>query len=822
MEYTSGSELSCDTVVYVDKNGMPVSDRELTDNEGPPQSAFISTKARSSFIPSPTSGGAMVYNVSEAKVQDLYPVTNSRQLNRHDAHVALREYQSEVRFVRQEERTQSGRILSSVAENGGFVESMTKSPLDAKTQPNRLPKPIKPPRSTKYSSDELSHDLTARIPVNYNAADGASEPLATSDNRAAVGVRSKPPGLQANSLKNERFAAGSNLSGLQLTGDSKQPSPGELLTSLPGSNEDKSQFSFSRSAGVPQALRTDFSKCNGISGFSKRSQVDDENDSILPKDTSPEKHLPGEVRRCFSVAARPEPDGCDQPCAGRKPPSNCKVTTDRRMPCFESDFQLLKETRPDSMFVNVDDRDWQSPESDDSLIDNNDKEAVGIKFYCLTFTSRNPLMPMSQRKFSQEIKKCKEKKGIARAEQPGCRLNAELQAVERANARMVDQDANNAAFQQLLEAEQTLEELVTDATNLNIRPTPEIDEMGSLKDAGFVPGKTDCNSVKGFVYPGESESQNSKGSTALTDVPPVMCSYVNSVNQQMVIEETQLLLEDADTEKDEQIPQTLTEIASRINSDRGTEPAHRRICLYNSNSLEVDYVSHQARTDSSPSRLGSSSPQPGKRKVMKDRELIRRSSRPVVVTKSVADDGARLTLVKKDTGRRPTLELKITAECDRDSGHNKRPTKLATPKSFNRTRANGTSLSPNDKNDQVNGTSKQLARNSSPSQKLSVWPAIKRFGSRRSQSKSPKRITDETANTLVSKTGIVSKLLTPKVKRARSAKVLGSRDVEQNCTANGKQHADTRCDPALSFVKSKDRKTGIAKCVTNNAAAPPR
>ena len=36
-DYTSSSEQSCDTVIYVGANGHSLSDRELTDNEGPPK-----------------------------------------------------------------------------------------------------------------------------------------------------------------------------------------------------------------------------------------------------------------------------------------------------------------------------------------------------------------------------------------------------------------------------------------------------------------------------------------------------------------------------------------------------------------------------------------------------------------------------------------------------------------------------------------------------------------------------------------------------------------------------------------------------------------
>jgi hypothetical protein len=45
-DYTSSSEQSCDTVIYVGKNGRVLSDRELTDNEGPPkQSSPVTVKA---------------------------------------------------------------------------------------------------------------------------------------------------------------------------------------------------------------------------------------------------------------------------------------------------------------------------------------------------------------------------------------------------------------------------------------------------------------------------------------------------------------------------------------------------------------------------------------------------------------------------------------------------------------------------------------------------------------------------------------------------------------------------------------------------------
>ena len=52
-DYTSSSEQSCDTVIYVGKNGRVLSDRELTDNEGPPAPPPPS-KPAAAVTPSPS------------------------------------------------------------------------------------------------------------------------------------------------------------------------------------------------------------------------------------------------------------------------------------------------------------------------------------------------------------------------------------------------------------------------------------------------------------------------------------------------------------------------------------------------------------------------------------------------------------------------------------------------------------------------------------------------------------------------------------------------------------------------------------------------
>lgn len=63
-DYTSSSEQSCDTVIYMGDNGYPVSDRDLTDCEGPPRGTAI---PRPRFTPP----SGLVKTSSLAKVEEV-------------------------------------------------------------------------------------------------------------------------------------------------------------------------------------------------------------------------------------------------------------------------------------------------------------------------------------------------------------------------------------------------------------------------------------------------------------------------------------------------------------------------------------------------------------------------------------------------------------------------------------------------------------------------------------------------------------------------------------------------------------------------------
>ena len=64
-DYTSSSEQSCDTVIYVGPGGQTLSDRELTDNEGPPSVVPIMPRTRSLPRPSKLASQEHQYPSSE-------------------------------------------------------------------------------------------------------------------------------------------------------------------------------------------------------------------------------------------------------------------------------------------------------------------------------------------------------------------------------------------------------------------------------------------------------------------------------------------------------------------------------------------------------------------------------------------------------------------------------------------------------------------------------------------------------------------------------------------------------------------------------------
>lgn len=77
-DYTSSSEQSCDTVIYVGPGGQALSDRELTDNEGPP-----------SVVPVLPRGGSLPRPSKLANPAYQYPVSNDGYM--HAEHGAAKQ-----------------------------------------------------------------------------------------------------------------------------------------------------------------------------------------------------------------------------------------------------------------------------------------------------------------------------------------------------------------------------------------------------------------------------------------------------------------------------------------------------------------------------------------------------------------------------------------------------------------------------------------------------------------------------------------------------------------------------------------------------------
>jgi len=109
-DYTSSSEQSCDTVIYVGKNGRALSDRELTDNEGPPPCKPRTPSATVvASTPSHRSVATSSIKVSEAFVSSggntapVFAVSTSAPVNlvagNHDVHPSVEDSSSYVRVM---------------------------------------------------------------------------------------------------------------------------------------------------------------------------------------------------------------------------------------------------------------------------------------------------------------------------------------------------------------------------------------------------------------------------------------------------------------------------------------------------------------------------------------------------------------------------------------------------------------------------------------------------------------------------------------------------------------------------------------------------
>lgn len=156
---TSSSEQSCDTVIYVGKNCAPISDRDLTDNEGPPKSLPVLSKlaAKSSVnIPAtkPEKSAELPVNVNHsaskameaakptaAKVQDR-TVTNSATMS-----CALNSHSNKT-----EETNQRKDKPNNVSERAQVSDSVIHQQASAKAKQSMVPNTSGPTAANMQSS----------------------------------------------------------------------------------------------------------------------------------------------------------------------------------------------------------------------------------------------------------------------------------------------------------------------------------------------------------------------------------------------------------------------------------------------------------------------------------------------------------------------------------------------------------------------------------------------------------------------------------------------------------------------------------------------
>ncbi|XP_076817144.1 uncharacterized protein LOC143462763 [Clavelina lepadiformis] len=662
MELTSGSELSCDTVVYVNTNGVAISDRELTDNEGPPESVPIRIPPMIAEN-SPPGTEEMVYNIAQARVHKLVPVRaesnnesgqfgsnteNLTQIAGETPESSLKEeslppgeqkhrsrlpQKSSTRISTKKIQTvgteatgtgASGRIPSRTTPTDNTKLGHSTAGIRAKKpeQRNERTDAIgrrNPQRMGKFSSQKIpakSPRLNAmkcnKVNDKSQNSSGVTKPTNPSQKRGKVandgGPTKRGDKTERNSTKRVQF-------GCIPTKINKQTTiaamPRHNYENILNTNRSKEQVI--RNEKQERLLRKP--KYNRTSDV-EQDQVSIPSVQRFTENIKNSENVQIKTRRYENVVimsdyptaddVRPEPLGCDNESQGRY--------TSSQNSCSDLD-ENSEKFRPDSLFVNVDEDDW-------SLYDDDDDDAVQVNFYCLTFTSKNPLIPLSKMKFRQEVTKNK------------MRMSSDLTPTSEAS-----QDQNN-------------EEKEND---FDPQPAQDCDVKDSPMDVRWA-WREDV--------PGMGRERDPDVENEDFDSPKI-----EEMHKIGLVGEAEQSISDQEPQNDsgneihnESSSSKLSSASSQAIDDYSVT---REVCLYDSNSLEMSYVSTKQSLNSSvgsPSRSSSSSQSPNRCGVIKDSEVRRRTSRPIVMSKSTSREGARLTLVKRNSSGAPKLELLITKE----------------------------------------------------------------------------------------------------------------------------------------------------------------
>nr|XP_018669453.2 kinesin-like protein KIF26B [Ciona intestinalis] len=741
MECTSGSELSCDTVVYVNKNGVPMSDRELTDNEGPPVSLPVQPRGRCPTVSSPLSDNEMVYNLGDAEVRPVKGcvrgmggdgqamgcvqspgseggrskipsrVKNCKsKLPRHNSNLV----KTDTIESHKQRRTEciAARGIHSRSSTAGSEhqhapsrENHSQSKLQnpgvhpVTSDVKSVSKPNKPPRSNSSSLDKRKtaksagdvslghpHKPSTRLTkpkqsLDYSNGIQQSRP-SSAQSRSSCRKTAPPPPKRSSSVAASRERRNNE----QVKHSSRQESKNENHNSKVPL---QSKLVAPRTRIGATDGKNSIGKCRIASQSSKKSNIH----------TYENVHIPA-----FPNAQdeRPEPVGCDEEtalassCLGRKAESK-KMEKEQN------------SKRSESMYVNLDDGDWEFSDED-----HENSKVVDVNFYCLTFTSRNPLVPLSRRRFSQQIEQNRRKSDASDGQ--SIEIDSEYETQKKEDAEKIIEDARKFALN--LEEMPLTAKAKRSEDDFSLKEKPSEDDRNMQIAAWCQQGDGDYSDV---------DDDNELGDDVFTEseikkMPKLECSYTHNDRSPIPMSTFH--------------PFNQTPAHVSRSGSQASDIEHRRV-VYDSNSLEMSYLDTRQWLADSPELRKTSYESPSRRLTPKKQIATGASKKSVLITKSTSQEGARLTLIKKKKGGGSTLELMITDE---------EPNPLTD-------REHLVNCNPSNAEVRVLEETNKLKR--------SRWSGLRKL-SMKSTSKSPKK-------TSAGKS-FVSKILTPKLRRSGHSK----------------------------------------------------
>lgn len=800
---TSGSEVSCDTVIYVRPNGIAFSDRELTDNEGPPVSIPIRIQSPPTKV--------LLSKIPETRTNSHFPSST------HDS--------SDMRRCKKQnadtKKKCSYKLPTGESDNNIQLAS---GKTDSKQSLEHRHSSMNQNKLSRADGNENQH--VRRLGTRSKVVKTNNESKATfvdkpsklkqpgSVNTRGKGIITAPP----RSTRDPR--PGFNL---QCVNRIAEPS-GKLQTDAgydvrwQSSMPQQRSFSAEDRRVSEQSLKNTkevfTNKLARIVHGADRQNVENHQLCFIPHHSQVETDLKSVIRD-----GREEPDGCDGSSSSVKDhhPKKSFVTdnvfapTELIPPIIQKEtIQIEKEStelnrclkelegvlqtvnkpsdandfsRPASMFVNVNEEEWkrESDDLDDSVKDDTseaDGNVVDVNFYCLSFTTKNPLVPLSKNTFVRQVS------------------NRKRQSLEEQN--------NGAKFK---------ENAVTKRKNES-EDKAVWNERAEQSDGDFDFQLEDANQRN--EIPGNDCMELKRSNTFVVD-----SDHEKRKSTERDMENNSLKCEGNDVDTSYRGGNPVEKVSpneSNLISHHSTLSSPSQVLLYDSSSLEINYIkpkslsfTRKSATKCSniekPTTVNmtarSESKSPEKRRGLATPGFVRngynsdlcdtrdrRGSDTTVVmgTKSPGKNSTQLSLVKTE-GAKSTLEL-VIAGTERDDQGYAEPT--VSKKSLRGAKSKQLSEGKGKKNTPKHeSTNENIKLKSTNSCKLK-WTGLKRFVGNKSEdrekqhgdSNSPRKHRpgrkhgDNEHAAKSANASFVFKLLSPKLKREQKSPFSTSKSTE--------------------------------------------